>query len=92
MTTKDDQYHIWHEKIYKPLTQKYPERKKEFKTSSGIPIPPITPPDEVCPGYDEKLGFPGEYPFIAFYLTKVRLVSQWRSICLHRLVTTRTTR
>ena len=64
MTTKDDQYHIWHEKIYKPLTQKYPERKKEFKTSSGIPIPPITPPDEVCPGYDEKLGFPGEYPFI----------------------------
>lgn len=64
MTTKDDQYYIWHEKIYKPLTQKYPERKKEFKTSSGIPIPPITPPDEVCPGYDEKLGFPGEYPFI----------------------------
>lgn len=64
MTTNNERYQNWYEKFYKPVTQKYPERKKEFKTSSGIPIPPITPPDEIRTGYDEELGYPGEYPFI----------------------------
>lgn len=64
MTTNNERYQNWYEKFYKPVTQKYPERKKEFKTSSGIPIPPITPPDETRTGYDEELGYPGEYPFI----------------------------
>jgi len=62
MTTKDDQYHIWHEKIYKPLTQKYPERKKEFKSSWGDTVEPVYVPGDTCPNYD-KLGFPGEFPF-----------------------------
>ncbi|MGB4596271.1 MAG: methylmalonyl-CoA mutase family protein [Anaerolineaceae bacterium] len=64
MTTKEEQYQIWYQNIYEPVTQKYPERKKEFKTSSGIPIPPITPPEEIRIGYDENLGYPGEYPFV----------------------------
>jgi methylmalonyl-CoA mutase N-terminal domain/subunit len=64
MTTNTERYQNWYEKFYRPVTQNCPERKKEFKTSSGILIPPITPPDEVHTGYDEELGYPGEYPFI----------------------------
>lgn len=51
----------WEEKIRKPAVTKYPERSPEFKTLSGIPLPPIAGPDGS--DYGEKLGFPGEYPF-----------------------------
>ncbi len=51
----------WEEKSLKPTIQKYPERKKEFKTSSNIPLPEINLPAES--DYLETLGFPGEYPF-----------------------------
>lgn len=60
MTKIIDQYNQWHEKVYKPVTQKYPERKQRFKTSSDIDFPPIIEPDD-C--YKDNLGFPGEYPF-----------------------------
>lgn len=64
MTQNYERYQNWYEKFYKPVIQKYPERKKEFNTSSGIPIPPITPPEEIRMGYDEEIGYPGDYPFI----------------------------
>lgn len=51
----------WEEKSLKPTIQKYPERKKEFKTSSNITLPEINLPQEG--DYLETLGFPGEYPF-----------------------------
>ena len=51
----------WEEKSLKPTIQKYPERKKEFKTSSNIPLTEINLPQER--DYQEELGFPGEYPF-----------------------------
>ncbi|MEW5829692.1 MAG: methylmalonyl-CoA mutase family protein, partial [Chloroflexota bacterium] len=38
------------------------ERKEEFETSSGIPIPRIGLPSGEAAGY-ERIGFPGEYPF-----------------------------
>lgn len=51
----------WEEEVLKPVTNRFPERKPEFKTPSGIPVPrlglPATEADQ------EKLGFPGEYPF-----------------------------
>ncbi len=61
--TVQDELKRWEEKTVKPLTDKYPERKKEFKTSSDIPIPVIQVPDEKIPDYQAELGFPGEYPF-----------------------------
>lgn len=57
----EDDLKRWEEKIRKPVIAKYPERSPEFKTPSGIPLPPILGPREI--DYNEKLGFPGEYPF-----------------------------
>ena len=51
----------WEEKVLAPLTKKFPERKSEFKTPSGNSLPVIAIPDEF--NYEQKLGFPGEYPF-----------------------------
>jgi methylmalonyl-CoA mutase N-terminal domain/subunit len=53
----------WEEKTRNPALQRHPERKDEFKTPSGIPIPPILTPDDASTDYLEGLGFPGEYPF-----------------------------
>jgi len=61
--TVQDELKRWEEKTVKPLTDKYPERKKEFKTSSDIPIPVIKAPGEKPPDYQTESGFPGEYPF-----------------------------
>jgi methylmalonyl-CoA mutase, N-terminal domain len=40
-----------------------PERDAEFSTMSGIPVRPLYTPDDVEGPYDEKLGYPGEYPY-----------------------------
>jgi methylmalonyl-CoA mutase N-terminal domain/subunit len=42
---------------------KSPERDAEFSTMSGISIKPLYTPDDVEGSYDEKLGYPGEYPY-----------------------------
>ncbi len=60
MSIRDEQQH-WEEKILKPLLSKYPERKPEFNTSSGIPLPRLLTGYEA--NYCEELGFPGLYPF-----------------------------
>jgi methylmalonyl-CoA mutase N-terminal domain/subunit len=39
------------------------ERDAEFSTMSGVPIKPLYTPDDVGGDYDEKLGYPGEYPY-----------------------------
>jgi methylmalonyl-CoA mutase, N-terminal domain len=52
----------WEEKILKPVTLKFPERKNNFSTLSGIPMPCLATPEEEN-DYLEKVGFPGEYPF-----------------------------
>jgi methylmalonyl-CoA mutase, N-terminal domain len=39
------------------------ERDAEFSTMSGIPLKPLYTPDDVEGSYDEKLGYPGEYPY-----------------------------
>ncbi|HEX7975047.1 MAG TPA: methylmalonyl-CoA mutase family protein [Anaerolineales bacterium] len=43
--------------------KRFAERKPEFHTTSGIPLPRLLTPPEPAPDYAEKLGFPGEYPF-----------------------------
>jgi methylmalonyl-CoA mutase, N-terminal domain len=42
---------------------KGPERDAEFSTMSGVPVKPLYTPDDVEGDYDEKLGYPGEYPY-----------------------------
>ena len=52
----------WQKETFEPLLERFPERKDEFTTSSGIPLPPILNPAE-DQTYLDKLGFPGEYPY-----------------------------
>jgi len=54
----------WEAETLKPVTDRFPERRAEFRTLSGIPVPRvITPPDDDSDQYAAKLGFPGEYPY-----------------------------
>jgi methylmalonyl-CoA mutase, N-terminal domain len=53
----------WEDKTLKPALERFPERKVEFTSTSGIHIPPLLIPDNPDPDYEEKLGFPGEYPY-----------------------------
>jgi methylmalonyl-CoA mutase N-terminal domain/subunit len=53
----------WEKKTLAPASKRYPERKNEFTTSSGIPLPPTLVPQDSEHTYLNELGFPGEYPF-----------------------------
>ncbi|RLI78068.1 methylmalonyl-CoA mutase [Archaeoglobales archaeon] len=53
----------WEEKYVEPLLKKAPERKKEFKTYSGIVVDRVYTPEDVEVDYETKLGYPGLYPF-----------------------------
>lgn len=54
----------WKEKIYNAFISKYPERQKEFTTVSFEKIEPLYTPENFSEEeYNNKLGFPGEYPF-----------------------------
>jgi methylmalonyl-CoA mutase N-terminal domain/subunit len=52
----------WQEEILKPALEKFPERKKDFATGSGIPFPRVSLLDADI-SYQERLGFPGEKPY-----------------------------
>ncbi|MDQ3361586.1 MAG: methylmalonyl-CoA mutase family protein [Actinomycetota bacterium] len=39
------------------------ERDAEFSTMSGVPIKPLYTPEDAEGDYDEKLGYPGEFPY-----------------------------
>jgi len=54
-------YRNWQEKILSPLLNRFPQRKAEFKTTSGIEVPCLALPKER--DYLADLGFPGQYPF-----------------------------
>ena len=58
-----EQKNRWEEETVRPLLERHPERRESFETSSGIPVQRLYMPDNEDPDYDEKLGFPGEYPF-----------------------------
>lgn len=48
------------EKEVEDILKRFPERKDEFQTSSGIPVERLYGQDQ--PDYD--LGFPGQYPYL----------------------------
>jgi methylmalonyl-CoA mutase N-terminal domain/subunit len=61
--TLEDEKKRWEERTLNPVLQKSPARKAGFRTSSGIPVPPVLTPADPDPDYLDRLGFPGEYPF-----------------------------
>lgn len=59
-----DAFSNWNEKIYQKSISKFPEQRKEFTTQSFTPVKPIyLPTDSDNTSYNDKLGFPGLYPF-----------------------------
>jgi len=58
MDTRKSAKHRW-EEAYSKLS----ERDTEFSTMSGVPIKPLYIPEDVEGDPDEKLGYPGEYPY-----------------------------
>ena len=54
----------WLETRVKKALSKAPERKREFKTFSGIPVKPFYTPNDVKDlDYFSDIAFPGEYPY-----------------------------
>ena len=54
----------WEKKTLPNWLERHPERKKEFRNTSEIPIKRLyTPRDTKTLDYIRHLGFPGEYPF-----------------------------
>ena len=62
MTLIDELDH-WEKELLQSTIKRFPERRLDFQTSSGISIPHILVPTDPDPDYEEKLGFPGEFPF-----------------------------
>jgi methylmalonyl-CoA mutase N-terminal domain/subunit len=57
-------YKTWEESNYKKTISKLPERQKEFSTQSFTKVDPLYIPSiNDSENYEEKLGFPGQYPF-----------------------------
>ena len=54
----------WEQEGYRPFVRRAPEREVPFETLSGIPVQPLYTPEDL-PGwrYDDKLGYPGEFPY-----------------------------
>ena len=53
----------WEATTLKKVIDKRAERKKAFRTSSNLEMERVFTPDFDVPGYTEKLGLPGEYPY-----------------------------
>jgi methylmalonyl-CoA mutase N-terminal domain/subunit len=53
----------WEATTLKKVIDKRAERKKAFLTSSNLEMERVFTPDFDVPGYTEKLGLPGEYPY-----------------------------
>ncbi len=59
----DDAYERWQRETYGPAVRRVPERKPAFPTESGIEAEPLYGPDGSGQTEEERLGYPGEYPF-----------------------------
>lgn len=53
----------WQENVYNKSIKKAPERLPEFTTPSFNKVEPLYTPEEPSKNYNDKCGFPGEYPF-----------------------------
>jgi methylmalonyl-CoA mutase N-terminal domain/subunit len=63
MTTLRERKECWQSEVVEPALKRFPERRANFQTSSGIAVDRLYVPEDPDPDYEEKLGFPGGYPF-----------------------------
>ena len=60
----EEQLKLWQDEVLAPTIEKHPERKERFETASGIELPCVyAPSDGSGEEYEEKIGFPGQYPY-----------------------------
>ncbi len=54
----------WERETYGEFARRAPERPVRFESLSGIPVQPLYTPEDLAGwSYDDKLGYPGEYPY-----------------------------
>ena len=56
----------WVENTLSPSVRRFPERREEFRTDSGLKIDPLYGPEDLeaqGSDYQRDLGYPGEYPY-----------------------------
>ena len=53
----------WEREQVDKVVNRFPERKENFQTSSGIQMKRLFVPDDSANHYADSRGFPGEYPF-----------------------------
>jgi methylmalonyl-CoA mutase N-terminal domain/subunit len=58
-----EEYSRWKSATYQPNIDRFPERKETFRTSSDIQLDPVYPPPSDEDNFQQKIGYPGEYPF-----------------------------
>jgi methylmalonyl-CoA mutase N-terminal domain/subunit len=56
-------YGVWLNNTYKKFISKNPERKNQFTTASFSPVKELYTSADFSGDHDDKLGYPGEYPF-----------------------------
>jgi methylmalonyl-CoA mutase N-terminal domain/subunit len=54
----------WMDGIYARTVRKSAEREHQFTTASFTPVKPLYTPEDVRGEYSDRLGFPGEFPFV----------------------------
>ena len=60
--TPSENQERWRRETLGPVTRRFPERREQFQTDSGIPIESIYAPAKGDVDLD-SIGFPGEYPY-----------------------------
>jgi methylmalonyl-CoA mutase N-terminal domain/subunit len=64
MTSIHDEKKRWEEETLNPVLERYPERKQRFATQSDIEMERVYLPGGTAGAdYQDKCGFPGEFPF-----------------------------
>src|ERR1700730_15653039 len=54
----------WEKEAYEPFVNRSPERDVPYESLSGIPIEPLYTPEDLAGWrYEDKLGYPGEFPY-----------------------------
>jgi methylmalonyl-CoA mutase N-terminal domain/subunit len=58
-----DERRQWEETILGPALKRFPERRPDFQTSSGIPLERLYTPEDAPQDYEATSGYPGQYPY-----------------------------
>ena len=56
----------WQDSTLSRVTQRFPERREQFATDSGLDLDAVYTPEDGTPGgaeYVDAIGYPGEFPY-----------------------------